>query len=360
MIHYDQLLLKYTFVRSIVNVLPLTFNSTPIGFATVFLNSNEIVLFNTTFSLCRHFQTQLPGLPFIRQNSNTLFAWNKNILYVYELRESIDKVVLLGHFQVSKNNYSNPLNPRFSENKQHFYDITKGAINKAKNDFEEEIIIRDVTCTSEPSLIYVACSDSTIHIYLLKSVLFSLNLLGCKLSNSEHQIAKKLFKTAEGTKSRLQFAEMVVKKISLPPVHIDALSVTKSLSILICIFARGSISSLWVFNDSQPTKCIDFDRFEFWEPLQSSHPRSLSEFHSSPLLQNSDLNDFLKRLKLFKEFDEITDLAMIKNTFRKNTNEKPFILHEAAAPIKVRSFFCHFVIGWFWLAVTLYPLHSVI
>lgn len=285
-VNLDALGATHRFMRSNVTLFPINFRE-PVGFVGVFTGMTDLVLFNLDFSRARHLKhPRMTCFPSVRQVSNRLFVWSQDkVIYVYEVKESIDLVQLAGSFEVSH-------------------------------------VPVDVCCTNDPDLIYVGLEDGTLRVFLGSKCEYPLRLPESKLAREEIPFADAMLGPMKYTVSRSLFREMLMHRFSAVPFRMDAISLSSKLAVVTVAHFDSSIQSFWVFNDAQIVKAIDFDAFQYEN--KQFIPLMTREFQVHIPMVNKRRAKYMELRKFLEDFDAAARRGSIRNIFQPKA--PPFVL----------------------------------
>ena len=285
-VNLDALGTIHRFMRSNVLLMPLCYRE-PIGFVGIFAGMTDLVLFNQDFGRARHLKhPQMKAFPSVRQISNRLFVWSHDkVIYVYDVRESIDHVHLAGSFEVSD-------------------------------------IPVDVCCTNDPDLIFVGLEDCTLRVFLGGKTEYPMRLPESKLTKLEMPFADAMLGTMKFTTSRPAFREMISHRFSAVPFRIDAISLSSKLAVVTIAYSDSSIQSFWVFNDAQTVRAIDFDEYNY----DNTNVTQLMtmEFQTHIPAMNKRRAKYMELRRFLEDFDAAARKGSICNIFQPKA--APFIL----------------------------------
>ena len=278
LVKLDSISTVHRFMRSNVALMPLTLRE-PIGYVGSFAGMTDLVLFSLDFGRARHLKhPKMTSFPAIRQIGHRLFVWSSDrVIYVYDIHDSIDLVELAGSFEVDS-------------------------------------IPVDVCCTNEPDLIFVGLEDCTVRVFFGGKNEVQLRLPDSKMTRLELQFANAILGPMVYTKSCPWFGQVLSHRFSAVPLRMDAFAVSPRLSIVTAAFSDSSIQSLWVFNDAQTVKAIDFDDFKY--SSVTSHQQMTKEFQAHVIGINKKRGHFLDANKFLEEFDASATRGTIANIFQ--------------------------------------------
>jgi hypothetical protein len=258
--------LQYTLDSVAANCRFMRHNS--FGFAAVFSDDCDLVLFTYDFARSRHLRNPgLVGIPTIKYVSNRLFLWSRAMaIFVYDVGDSLDRVQFLGTFAV-------PSPPT------------------------------DIVASLNPELIFVSCEDFTLTIRLGKAVEYALRMPDAKLTISETQFAHSLLGPPLLTKSRALFTEMGAYRFIATPVRIAAFDFSDVLTLVVAVYQNGHIGSIWVVHETQQAVLRHFDSFEHWQPQHAHQAASVNFVERIAQVQGRRQAQLDMHRKV-KEFDE--------------------------------------------------------
>ncbi|OHT15376.1 IQ calmodulin-binding motif family protein [Tritrichomonas foetus] len=287
-------------MRSNIRLIPLSMKE-PVGFAGTFNGLSDVVLFSLDFGRSRHLRhPNMKETPLIRKSANKLFVWSDDkVIYVYEMGTSIDMIQLQGSFKVD----CNPI---------------------------------DICSTIEPDLIYVSFEDCTVRVYLGGKSEHCLRLPENKMTRLEMTFADALLGKPTYTKSRPTFLTMLNHRFSSVPIHLDAWSMTPKLAILAATFSNSSVHTIWMFNNAQPVKCDEFDKFKVKDSIDIQ-VAIVSEFKSEESKMLKKRADFLDTFAFMAKFDVAANQGQLRNIFL--PNPPAFSLTKLVNGYSLRSFF---------------------
>ena len=285
-INLDNVAQQFRFIRTVVSMTPLYLNDRPFGFAGVFSSLSEVFIFTYDFSKSRKLShPKMKGFPTVKQANQRVFIWSSDcIIYVYELKDFMEGITMIKAFKMK----SPPT---------------------------------DICATSEPDLIYISCEDCTIHVLLGKTTEFPLRLSTNRMERSELQFCEVLLGPITYTKSRKAFREMTSHKFTEVPKKIAAFAFSEKMSLVSAVFDSGNISSVWMVNDSQNVKCIEFDAFNYCSPAMSQSVAS-ANFNENVSNYTKKRADFFEALEYFSKFDVHANQGLMSNMF--NPKAKKF------------------------------------
>ena len=269
----------YHFMRSATTIIPIYFRNQPYGFIGAFSEFPEIYFFSLDFQYNKKFSH--PGMksfPSIKQANQKVFIWSKEgFLFIYELRETVDQIQRIGILTMK----SPPT---------------------------------DISATSEPDLIFIACEDYTVHVILGKTTEHPIRLSTARMDKDEIGFCDVLLGPMKFTKSRNQFKEVACYKFSWMPIKIDASSFSDKLVMVVVAFEDSQIGSVFFVNDAQTCKCMDFDSFNYNKPDMSLKLAS-SNFNDHVANVQKKRNTFLEKVDFYNKFDKKANIGLMNNLF---------------------------------------------
>ena len=300
LVKLDSIGTVHRFMRSNVTLLPLTLRE-PIGFVGSFAGMTDLVLFSLDFGRAKHLKhPKMTSFPSIRQIGGRLFVWSSDkVVYIYEVRESIDLVQLVGSFEV-------------------------------------DAVPVDVCCTNDPDLIFVGLEDCTLRVFLGGKMEVQLRLPESKMTRLELQFADAILGPMTYTKSRPSYGQVLLHKFSAVPLRIDAFAVSPRLAIVTAAYSDSSIQSMWVFNDAQNVRAADFDSFEY-DNGGASHQLMTKEFQAHIVGINRKRNSFFELSKFLEDFDAAATKGTISNIFQPKA--APFVLTKFISGVSLQDRF---------------------
>ncbi|OHS99070.1 IQ calmodulin-binding motif family protein [Tritrichomonas foetus] len=280
-INFDGLNVHHRFMRSNLSLIPLTYKE-PLGFAGIFAERQELVLFPPDFSIARHlYNENLKKIPVIKQLNNRLFVWDENCtIFVYELKNGVNHMILIGSFNVD----SFPV---------------------------------DIIATSEPDLIYIACDDNTLRVFLGNPVEYKIRLPNSKMTPKEEEIAKVMLGPQTYTNNCPIFKECERHRFSSPISKIAAFPLSSKLAMVTVAFQNCMLYSLWIFNNQQPVKCSEYGNLIKPTTIESQ-TAIVSEYKSEINKMMKRRHEFVETFSFLDAFDEYANKGQIQNIFQPN------------------------------------------
>ena len=277
-VNLENIVPTYRFMRQNLRLIALSMKD-PVGFAGVFEGMTDVILFTPNFSKARHLRhPNMKNFPCIRKSANKFFVWSSDrVIYVYEMGNSIDQILLQGSFRVE----NNPI---------------------------------DVCASTEPGLIYVSQDDCTLRAYLGEKAEYELRLPKSKMTRLEQTFADSMLGPPMHTKSRPSFLLMAMHRFSAVPIHIDSWSMSSRLAVVVATFGSGSIQSMWFYNNSQQVSCDEFDRFKDGDTI-NSQITIVSEYKSEESKIMKKRSDFIELFNFMAKFDVAANKGQLQNIF---------------------------------------------
>ena len=283
-VSYSSFTNLYTFAKSNISFYPITYK-TPLGFAGIFTEREELVLFPPDFKIDRHlYNKNLKKVPIFKQQDHRLFVWSEDaMVFGYELNSGVSHMILIGSFQLD----STPV---------------------------------DICATLEPDLIYVACEDNTLRVFLGSAVEYKIRLPNSKMTPKEEDFAEIMLGPQTFTHSCPIYSETVRHRFSSPIAKISAFSLTPTLALLSVAFTNGSLYSLWVFNNQQPVKCCEYHLLHKPTTIESQ-AAIVSQYKVENAKMVKRRHEFTETFNFLHQYDVFANKGQIQNIFQPKKTE---------------------------------------
>jgi len=298
-INYDNICTTYKYMNKVISLIPVSYNQHPLGFIGTFCDMSDVILFSYDFVRFRRLtHPGMKSVPIAKQIGQRIAIWSyDSTVYVYDLHERVELVSFIGSLFLN----SPPV---------------------------------DVSYSDEPDLIYVGCEDGTLHSFLGHSCEYPLRIPDNKLSHEEIFAANRLLGPMYYTQSRKVLKEMRVAKYTSTPVIVEALSYSDRSSIVFSLLQNGAVGSIVYVNDSKSIPANEFDRFEFYEPLQS-HAKAVEDFTKKISDYHSHRNINNRVMNILARFDSDAMSGQMKNLF--SPGSTPFSFPDLLMKINIRN-----------------------
>lgn len=287
-INLDNVASVHRFIRTAISITPLYYRDQPYGFIGIFSSFSDVYIFSYDFQKSRKLtHPKMKGFPMVKQANQRVFVWSSDsVVYVYELKEYMDGITRVACFKLN----SPPT---------------------------------DICATVDPDMIYISCEDYTIHVLLGRTTEHPLRLSESRMERDELKFCDVLLGPITYTKSRNAFKQMAVYKFTSLPTKIAAFAFSDKMTLVSATFESGNICSVWMVNDSQNVKCIDFDSFNYSSPHMSQQLAS-SNFNERIKINQKKRSDFFETIEYLNKFDIHANQGLMNNMF--NPSSKKFAL----------------------------------
>lgn len=287
-INLDNVASVHRFIRTAISLTPIYYRDQPYGFIGVFSSFSDVYIFSYDFQKSKKLtHPRMKGFPIVKQANQRIFIWSSDaVVYVYELKEYMEGITRVAHFKLN----SPPT---------------------------------DICATVDPDMIYIGCEDYTIHVMLGRTTEHPLRLNKSRMEIEELKFCDVLLGPVTYTKSRNAFQQMAVYKLTAIPTKIAAYAFSDKMTLVSATFESGNVSSVWMVNDSQNVKCIDFDSFKYSSPHMSQQLASTS-FNDRIKVNQKKRADFLEIVEYLNKFDVNANQGLMNNMF--NPTSKKFNL----------------------------------
>ncbi|OHS98482.1 IQ calmodulin-binding motif family protein [Tritrichomonas foetus] len=284
-INLDNVAQVHRYIRTVSSLTPLYFNDKPFGFAGVFTSLPEVYIFSYDFQKAKKLShPRMKGFPIVKQANQRVFIWSSDaIIYVYELKEYMEGIT-----QVTSIKMKSPPT--------------------------------DIVATVDPDMIYISCEDYTIHVLLGRTTEHPLRLANNRMERDELKFCDILLGPVTYTKSRNAFKEMAVHKFTTMPTKIAVYAFSEKMTIVSAIFETGNLCSVWMVNDSQNVKCIDFDKYNYSSP-QMSQTLASNYFNENAQLYIKKREEYLETIEFFDKFDIRANHGLMNNMFNPHSQK---------------------------------------
>lgn len=288
-INLDNVAQLHRFIRTVVSLVPLYWKEQPFGFAGVFSETTDVYIFSYDFQKSKKLShPRMKGFPIVKQSNQRIYIWSSDaVVYVYELKEYFEGITRIASFKLK----SSPL---------------------------------DLCTTSDPDMIYITCEDFTLHVLLGKTTEHPLRLCPNRLDRDELKFCDILLGPITYTKSRNAFKEMAVYKFTAMPTKFAVFPFSDKMTLVSAIFESGNLCSVWMVNDSQSVRCVDFDSFHYSSPQLSSTLAS-NNFNDNILVNQKKRADFMETIEFINKYDIHANRGLMNNMFNPKTKKFQFV-----------------------------------
>ena len=287
-INLDNVASVHRYIRTVISLTPIYYKDQPYGFIGVFSSFSDVYIFSYDFQKSRKLvHPRMKGFPMVKQANQRIYIWSSDaVVYVYELKEYMDGITRIACFKLN----SPPT---------------------------------DICATVDPDMIYISCEDYTIHVMLGRTTEHPLRLNESRMERDELKFCDVLLGPITYTKSRNAFKQMAVYKLTSIPTKIAAFAFSDKMTLVAATFESGNVCSVWMVNDSQNVKCIDFDSFNYSSPHMSQQLASNS-FNDRIKINQKKRSDLRETVEYLNKFDENANRGLMNNMF--NPTSKKFNL----------------------------------
>ena len=282
-INLESVLQTHRFMRTLAQLVPIAYRDQPFGFAGTFVGTTDVYLFSYDFSKAKALKhPDMKTLPHVKQITGRVYVWSfEKSVYAYELGEYLDATRLIGRIEA-------PTTPT------------------------------DICGTSDPDMIYIGCEDCTVHAYLARTTEYQLRIPEQKMTPEEMRYADVLLGPMQYTQSRKRFTEMASYKFTSVPLKIAAFAFSEKMIMVVAVYSNGNMGSVWMVNDSQNVRAMNFDIFEYNNPQLSMQVAS-EDFNQNVVQSQKKRQRQIDMMNFVADFDEISNTGLMNNRWNPKT-----------------------------------------
>lgn len=284
-ISLDAVVQHFRFMRSVIDLVPIAHRDQPFGFAGIFRGMTDVYLFSYDFTKSKVLHhPDMKTVPHVKQINGRIYAWSfEKSVYAYELGDYLDATKLVGRIEM-------PTTPT------------------------------DICGTSDPDMIYIGCDDCTVHAYLARTTEYQLRIPEAKMTPEENVYVNVLLGPMTYTQSRRRFTKMATYKFTSIPLKIGAFAFSEKMTMVIAVHDNGNMGSVWMVNDCQNVKAVNFDAFEYYNPHMSMQVAS-ENFNVNAIPSQKKRQRQIDMMNFVADFGDISNTGLMNNRWNPKTED---------------------------------------